>query len=55
MGKDKVDPDGGVNLARKRKTLGVAEETDPVVNDEFPSVGFTCGISVLPRISFSHI
>ena len=55
MDKDIVDPDGEVNLARKRKTLGVAEETDPVVNDEFPLERFTCGVSVLPRISFSHI
>lgn len=55
MYKDILDPDGGVNLARKRKTLGVAEETDPVVNNEFPSEGFTYGISVLPRISFRHI
>ena len=55
MDKDIVDPVGGVYLARKRKTLGVAKETDLVVNDEFPSEGFTCGISVLPRISLRHI
>ena len=29
MGKDVVDPDGGVNLSKKRKILGVAEVVDP--------------------------
>ena len=32
MDKDVVDPDGGVNLAKKRKLLGVAEVVDPAVD-----------------------
>ena len=28
---------------------------DPIINENFPSSGFQCGIAVLPRISFSHI
>ena len=55
MDKDVVDPDGGVNLAKKRKLLGVAEVVDPEINENFPSSGFQCGIALLPRISFSHI
>ena len=55
MDKDVVDPDCGVNLAKKRKILGVAEVVDPEINENFPSSGFQCGIAVLPRISFSHI
>ena len=54
MDKDFVDPDGGVNLAKKRKVLGVAEVFDPEINENFPSGGFQCGIALLPRISFSH-
>ena len=55
MDKDVVDPDGGVNLAKKRKILGVAEVVDPEINENFPSGGFQCGIALLLRISFSHI
>ena len=55
MDKDVVDPDGGVNLSKKRKILGVAEVVDPEINENFPSSGFQCGIALLPRISFSHI
>ena len=43
MDKDVVDPDGGVNLAKKRKILGVAEVVDPEINENFPSSGFQCG------------
>ena len=31
MDKDVVDPDGGVNLSKKRKILGVAEVVDPEI------------------------
>ena len=55
MDKDVVDPDGGVNLAKKRKILGVAEVVAHEINENFPSSGFQCGIALLPRISFSHI
>ena len=44
MDKDVVDPDGGDNLAKKRKILGVAEVVDPEINENFPSSGFQCGI-----------
>lgn len=31
MDKDVVDPDGGDNLAKKRKILGVAKVVDPEI------------------------
>lgn len=55
MKKDVVEPDGGVNLAKKRKLSGVAEMVDPEINENFPLGEFQCGIVLLPRISFSHI
>ena len=55
MDKDVVDPDDGVNLAKKRKMLGVAEVVDPEINENFPSGGFQCSVALLLRISFSHI
>ena len=55
LSKDKEDPDGGVNLAKKKKKLGAADEVDPELNEKFPCYGFQCGISELPRISFGHI
>ena len=53
LSKDKVDPDGGVNLAKKK--LGAADEVDPELNEKFPCYGFQCDISELLRISFGHI
>lgn len=50
-----MDPDGGVNLAKKKQKLGAVNEVDPELNEKFPSSGFQCGISELPRIAFGHI
>jgi hypothetical protein len=50
-----VDPDGGVNLAKKRLELDLAEELHPLVNENFPSTGFECGTANLPRISYRNI
>ena len=44
-----------MNLAKKKKKLGAADEVDPELNEKFPCYGFQCGISELPRISFGHI
>lgn len=37
-----MDPDGAVNLAKKRLEFGFAEELHPEVNENFPSTGFVC-------------
>ena len=50
-----MDPDGGVNLAKKRLEFGFAEELHPEVNENFPSTGFECGTTNLPRISYRNI
>ena len=55
LDKDLVDPDRGLNLEKKRRNSGAADEVDPEVQTDFPSDGFECGILVLPRISFSQI
>ena len=50
-----MDPDGGANLAKKKKKLGALDEVDPELNEKFPCYGFQCSISELPRIFFGHI
>ena len=50
-----MDPDRGANLEKKRINSGAADEVDPEIQTDFPSNRFEYGISVLPRISFSHI
>ena len=55
LDKDLVDPDRGVNLEKKKRNSGAADEVDPEIQTDFPSDGFEWGISVLPRISFSQI
>ena len=54
LDKDIVDPDGGINIAKKRLELGLAEEVDPEVKENFPSTGFKCGIADAPRISYNN-
>ena len=53
--KNGLDKDSGLNLEKKRRNSGVADEVDPEIQTDFPSDGFECGISGLPRISFSQI
>ena len=55
LDKDLVDPDRGLNLEKKRRNSGAADEVDPEIQTDFPSDGSECGILVLPRISFSQI
>ena len=55
LDKDLVDPDRGVNLEKKRLNSGAADEVDAEIQTDLPSDGFECGISVLPRTSFSQI
>lgn len=42
-------------MAKKRLELGLAEEIHPEVNENFPSTGFECGTTNLPRISYRNI
>lgn len=50
-----VDPDGGVNVQKKRLKLGLIQEVNPTCNAEFPADGFQVGISCVPRIGYNHI
>ena len=50
-----VDPDGGVNVQKKRLKLGLIQEVRPTCNADFPADGFQVGISCVPRIDYNHI
>ena len=50
-----VDPDGEVNVQKKRLKLGLIQEVNPTCNAEFPADGFQVGISCVPRIGYNHI
>ena len=50
-----MDPDRGVNLAKKKLEFGYAEELHSEVNENFPSTEFECGTTNLPRISYRNI
>ncbi|CAB4015252.1 Hypothetical predicted protein, partial [Paramuricea clavata] len=55
LDKKVVDPDGGVNLAKKRLEFGFAEELHPEVNENFPST-VPLGLSdVIPWVTFLFI
>ncbi|KAK3736573.1 hypothetical protein QZH41_012851, partial [Actinostola sp. cb2023] len=49
------DPDGGVNLLRKKAQLGALENTEPDISSTFPTEGFKCDISSIPRLNFGTI
>lgn len=53
--KNLVDPDGGLNIKKKRLKLGLEREVESVINVEFPSEGFQVGVSCLPKIGYSQI
>lgn len=51
-----VDPDGGVNLQKKRLSLGLDKEVVPLTDEHFPDSGFQVGISAgIPQIGYSQI
>ena len=49
------DPDGGINLARKRAELGVIEEVEPELKTTFPTEGFSEKMEGLPEITFKTV
>ena len=55
LDKDFVDPDRGVNLEKKRRYSGAADDVDPEIHTRIRRKESQFGISVLPRISFSQI
>jgi hypothetical protein len=50
-----IDPDGGINLQKKRLRLGLDNEVSPLTDERFPDDGFQVGISGLPKIGYCHI
>ena len=50
-----ADPDGGVNVQKKRLKLGLIQEVSPTCNAEFPADGFQVEISCVPRIGCNHM
>ena len=48
------DPDGGINILKKKAELGVLENNEPVTSS-FPKEGFNCDISGLPKLTFGTI
>ena len=52
-----LDPDGGVNIARKKAELGVLDVVEPELTATFPSEaeGFTESLSDLPIVNFKTI
>lgn len=49
------DPDGGVNLMKKKASLGLVDQTEPKLSESFPKEGYTSDLSALPKVSFGTI
>jgi hypothetical protein len=49
------DPDGGMNLLRKKAQVGALENTVPDISSTFPTEGFKCDISGIPKLNFGTI
>ena len=50
-----IDPDGGVNLAKKKARLGLCENISPKSPDEFPTEGYNDDLSDVPNVDYNMI
>ncbi|CAH3144356.1 unnamed protein product [Porites lobata] len=50
-----VDPDGGINLRKKRLELSLEQDISPSIDVAFPQDGFEVGISSVPKVGFGQI
>ena len=50
-----IDPDGGVNLAKKKARLGLCENISPKSPDEFPREGYNNDLSDVPVVDYNII
>ena len=50
-----IDPDGGVNLAKKKARLGLCENISPKSPDEFPREGYNDDLSDVPVVDYNII
>ena len=50
-----VDPDGGINLRKKRLELGLKQDISPSTDVAFPQDGFEVGLSSVPKVGFGQI
>ncbi|KAK3753046.1 hypothetical protein QZH41_001200 [Actinostola sp. cb2023] len=55
LGGNIVDPDGGINIEKKRLELGLDEEISPLTDEAFPIDGFRVGVSDLPKVGYAQI
>lgn len=49
------DPDGGINVLKKKAQLGVLDNAEPELSPTFPKEGFSCDLSGMPKITFGNI
>lgn len=49
------DPDGGVNLLRKKAKLGVLVKSEPDLKQEFPTEGFKSDLTEIPEVTFGTV
>ena len=50
-----VDPDGGVNVAKKKVRLGLCENISPESCNEFPSEGYNDDLTDVPNVDYNMI
>ena len=50
-----VDPDGGINIAKKKAQLGLYENISPESLKGFPSEGYTDELSDVPHVDYNMI
>ena len=49
------DPDGGINLLRKKAQAGALSALEPDQIDAFPKEGYSVDLSKAPKISFGTV
>ncbi|KAK3746729.1 hypothetical protein QZH41_001466 [Actinostola sp. cb2023] len=49
------DPDGGINLLRKKAEFGVLEKAEPDLPQSFPKEGFKSDLMGIPKVTFGTV
>ena len=49
------DPDGGVNLLKKKAELGLLDNKEPSLTETFPKDGFNTDLLGIPKVNFGTV
>lgn len=49
------DPDGGINVLKKKAAAGLLDQTSPADVSSFPTEGYSTNLSKIPKVTFGTV